>query len=69
MAIKPGIPCVVVTSGGLAVSESPLTATGVTFTPSSNGFGIPVRIIAAGRNGGIPVTFVSEAGALLPGGA
>lgn len=69
MALKPGTPCVVVASRGLPVSEAP-AGFGAVFTPASNGRGIPVTIVTPnGRAGGIPVIFVSEAGALLPGGA
>lgn len=71
MALMPGTPCVVVASGGLPVSEAP-AGFGTTLTPSSKGFGIPVTIIgpnASPAMGGMSVTFVSEAGALLPGGA
>jgi hypothetical protein len=65
MALKPGTPCVVVSTGGTPVSEAP-AGFGAVLTPASNGKGIPVRIVA-GR--GVPIVFVSEAGALLPGGA
>jgi hypothetical protein len=71
MALKPGTPCVVVSTGGTPVSEAPAD-NGTVLTPASNGFGIPVRIITPTANpamAGMSVTFVSEAGALLPGGA
>lgn len=65
MSIQPGIPCVVVASGGTPVSES---AYGIVLTPASNGMGIPVTIVAAGIYGGPPVIFVGEDGELWPGG-
>jgi hypothetical protein len=69
MALKPGTPCIVVASGGVPVSEAP-AGFGTTLTPASNGYGIAVTIVTPSATlGGMPVTFVSEAGALLPGGA
>lgn len=54
------VPCTVVESGGVPVTES---AHGSPFTPTINAF--PVTIVA---NGGIPVVFVDVDGTLMPGG-
>lgn len=68
MALLPGTPCIVMTSGGIPVSEAP-AGFGTTLTPASDGLGIGVTIVTPSATlGGMPVTFVSEAGALLPGG-